>query len=192
MKKFLALVLCCLMTCSVCLAEENTMETRELYRTPEMSEENTMLLTGLFGAYKGDLILSFEGYGFSTEYTPTISFVFKVNPQGEKIRTIGFTGVKATQNDVVLDEVPAFGNHYILADGENAIDYAHSDPEYSCGFEIPYQVILSPVKGEERLISLSFSLEDQTSDVILDMSYYGIPPITVPIPSDAFVWPQAE
>ena len=188
MKKFLALVLCCLMTCGIAFAEEENVEPRPYYEMPKIEFDFKDEACNMESTTRYES----RGYCFLNDLKekPVIAFVFILTPLECENTWMKFTGKHAIQNGKDL-KVATLDLHLYPGDGDLIVgDW--TDPAVTNGFKVPRVDAYAVGRGEFVYMCMAFNLDNLEDDVTLDMSYYGIDPFTVPIPDDAFLEPSAQ
>ena len=187
MKKFLALLLCCLMTYGISFAEEETVEPRPYYEMPKIEFEmkDDLALMDSMTKYES------EGYCFTYDRKnkPLIVFVFTLTPLEEDNTMMTLMTRVAFQGDKRLEW--GFIDYDVFVQDPNTNE-KWTDPELTNGFRIPSDVINNTAVGESKQVSMVLMLDNLEDDVTVDMSYYGVDNFTVTIPSDAFLEPYAQ
>lgn len=186
MKKFLSILICCLMMCGISFAEEETVEPRPYYEMP-----NVEFKIDYETLHIREALYKFEGYAFGYNYNgfPCISFIISAVALGRGNGSIYLPAViDITQGKSVLFTTTVYGTYNY----DEETNTTYSDPSTTNGFIIPYWSSNPLSENESTLISTSYELANLKDDVKVDLSKYGIESFTVPIPDDAFLEPSAQ
>ena len=185
MKKVFLMLLCLFLVPGFAFSEEDSLEVRDFYKTPDMNGE-AVIVEGDYAYYKGKASIEKIGYCITKNLDDRVimSMVFAFTPLEDtrKAGITGFLSIYAFQGEYELGMMNVSDAFY--RQEEDKSSFMWTDPEKTDGFRIPYPIIYEPQKDVTYYTAASVELDNLADDVMFDLSFYGIEPFSVPIPEE--------